>query len=167
MGFTKIAATKLPSAFLAFGLIAWWSFPAAAQGLPEGPGKAPIEASCTLCHGLSYITQSNRSLAGWRDIVSDMVARGAPLTKEEFEAVLPYLETHFGPKIAAADSPRLNVNTASAKELQTALSFSVREAEAIVRYREQNRPFRTWEDLRRVPGVDAKKIEAAKDRLEF
>jgi len=72
--------------------------PAQAQGLPEGEGKAAIEQSCNLCHGLNYITQSSRTEAEWRNVVSDMVARGAPLTKEEFEQVLRYLATHYGPR---------------------------------------------------------------------
>ena len=158
------SATKLISLWLIFGWLACGSLPAGAQSsLPEGPGKEAIEASCTLCHGLSYITQSSKSLSGWRDIVSDMVGRGAPLTKEEFEAVLPYLATHFGPK----EPSKVNVNKASAKELETALALSAREAEAIVRYREQNQVFRTWEDLKKVPGIDPKKIEAGKDRMAF
>ena len=155
--------TKLVSSWLVLGWLACGSLLARAQGLPDGSGKEAIEASCTLCHGLSYITQSNKSLSGWRDIVSDMMARGAPLTKEEFEAVLPYLATHFGPK----ESSKVNVNKASAKELETALAISAREAEAIVRYREQNQAFRTWEDVKKVPGMDPKKIEAGKDRLAF
>ena len=155
--------TRWMCSWVVLGWLACGSFPAWSQGLPDGPGKEAIESSCTLCHGLSYITQSNKSLSGWRDIVSDMMARGAPLTKEEFEAVLPYLATHFGPK----ESSKVNANKASAKELETALALSAREAEAIVRYREQNAGFRTWEDLKKVPGIDPKKIEAGKDRLAF
>ena len=157
------ANRKHLSALLFFAWLAGGTVIARAQGLPEGPGKEAIEASCTLCHGLTYITQSSKSLSGWRDIVSDMVGRGAPLTKEEFEAVLPYLATHFGPK----ELSKVNVNKASAKELETALALSTPEAEAIVRYREQNQGFRTWEDVKKVPGIDPKKIEAGKDRLAF
>jgi competence protein ComEA len=155
---------KFVSALLFFGWLAGWTVSAGAQGLPEGPGKAALEASCTLCHGLSYITQSSRSASDWRDVVSDMISRGAPLTLEEFEMVLQYLPTHFGPRSAA--SP-VNVNRATARELETALAISAREAEAIVRYRQQNPAFRTVEDLKKVPGIDAQKIEAGKDRLTF
>jgi competence protein ComEA len=157
---------KLLSAFLFFAWLAGWSIPATAQGLPDGPGKAALEASCTLCHGLNYITQSSRSASDWRDLVSDMVSRGAPLTLEEFEMVLQYLPTHFGPR-SAAGSASVNANRASARELETALGISTREAEAIVRYRQQNPAFRTVEDVKKVPGIDAQKIEAGKDRLTF
>lgn len=87
------------------GWVAFGGIAARAQGLPDGEGKAAIEASCTLCHGLGYITQSSRSAAEWRNLVSDMVSRGAPLTKDEFETVLQYLATHFGPK-SAPDSAK-------------------------------------------------------------
>jgi len=157
---------KLLSALILFGWLAGWSLPAGAQALPEGPAKAVLEASCTLCHGLSYITQSSRSASDWREIVSDMVSRGAPLTLEEFEQVLQYLPTHFGPKNPAGSSP-VNVNRATAKELETALGLSARDAEAMVRYREQNQAFRTLEDLKKVPGIDQQKVEAGKDRLAF
>jgi competence protein ComEA len=161
-----IGNRRLVSAVVFFGWLAGWTVSAGAQGLPEGPGKAALEASCTLCHGLSYITQSSRSASDWRDVVSDMISRGAPLTLEEFEMVLQYLPTHFGPRNAAG-AASVNVNRATAKELETALMISTREAEAIVRYRGQNPAFRTVEDLKKVPGIDAQKIEAGKDRLTF
>ena len=160
------ANRKHLSALLLFGCLAGWNVSAGAQGLPEGPAKLVIEGSCTVCHGLSYITQSARSAPEWRELVSDMVSRGAPLTLEEFEMVLQYLPTHFGPRNAAGSSP-VNVNRATAKELETVLAISAREAEAIVRYRGQNPAFRTVEDLKKVPGIDAQKIEAGKDRLTF
>ena len=97
--------TKFISTGLLFGWIVFLGVPAEAQGLPEGDGKAAIESSCNLCHGLNYITQSSRTATEWRNVVSDMVSRGAPLTKDEFEQVLRYLETHFGPQNAQALTP--------------------------------------------------------------
>ena len=92
---------KRTGKILLMGLFAGWFVlggpGASAQGLPEGEGKAAIQESCTLCHGLGYILQSGRSAEDWRDLVSDMVSRGAPLTKDEFEKVLRYLAANFGP----------------------------------------------------------------------
>jgi competence protein ComEA len=51
--------------------------------------------------------------------------------------------------------------------LETALEISTKEAEAIVRYREQNGDFKTPDDLMKVSGLDTAKIQARKDRLEF
>jgi len=87
----KLFSIGLVAAWLVFGGIS-----APAQGLPEGEGKEAVEASCNLCHGLNYITREGRTEAEWRNVVSDMVSRGAPLTIEEFDQVLRYLETHFG-----------------------------------------------------------------------
>jgi competence protein ComEA len=41
------------------------------------------------------------------------------------------------------------------------------EAAAIIEYRAKNGPFKSIEDLKKVPGIDAAKIEARKDRLTF
>jgi mono/diheme cytochrome c family protein len=97
--------TKFISAGLLFAWIVFVGVPAEAQGLPDGDGKAAIEGSCNLCHGLNYITQSSRTATEWRNVVSDMVSRGAPLTKDEFEQVLTYLATHFGPQNASNSPP--------------------------------------------------------------
>ena len=51
--------------------------------------------------------------------------------------------------------------------VETGLELSAENAAAIVRYREQNGGFKTIGDLKKVPGVDAAKIEAKKDRVEF
>ncbi|HKX30835.1 MAG TPA: helix-hairpin-helix domain-containing protein, partial [Blastocatellia bacterium] len=41
------------------------------------------------------------------------------------------------------------------------------QAAAIIQYRAKNGKFKSIEDLKKVPGVDAAKIEAKKDRLTF
>jgi competence ComEA-like helix-hairpin-helix protein len=40
-------------------------------------------------------------------------------------------------------------------------------AEAIVKYRDERGRFGAIEDLKKVPGLDAAKVEARKDRLVF
>lgn len=154
---------KLLAAWLVCGFLTCWTRSAMAQGsLPDGPGKEAIQAACTVCHGLDMITNTNRSLSAWEDTVSDMMARGAPLLEGEREVVIQYLANHFGPK-----SSKVNINRASAKEIETTFALSAKEAEEIVRYREQNGNFREWEDLKKIPGIDLKKIEAKKDRVAF
>lgn len=99
---------KILIAGLVLGSLAFGAISAAAQGLPEGEGKQAIQESCNLCHGLGYITQSSRSEGEWKDLLSDMVSRGAPLTKDEFGKVLKYLATNFGPK-SASESKKSNL----------------------------------------------------------
>jgi len=92
-----------------------------------------------------------------------MSALGAKGTDEEFGAVLGYLATHF-----PADSiPRINVNTATAIELESGLTLRRSQAAAIIAYRSQHGKFASLEDLKRVPGLDAATIDAKKDRVTF
>jgi competence protein ComEA len=72
------------------------------------------------------------------------------------------LVKNFGPAAAP-----VNVNKAGAKELQTAFEITPAEAGAIVKYRDENGAFKEIGDLKKVPKLDYKKIEAKKDRIVF
>ena len=56
---------------------------------------------------------------------------------------------------------------ASAIDLESGLTLKRSEAAAVIAYRTKNGPFKSIEDLKKVPGIDAAKIEAKKDRLSF
>jgi DNA uptake protein ComE-like DNA-binding protein len=47
------------------------------------------------------------------------------------------------------------------------LKLTAEEAREVIGYRSQNGNFTKLEDFQKVPGLDIKKLEAAKDRLEF
>ncbi len=82
----------------------------------------------------------------------------------EIDRVINYLATNFGPGAAT----KINVNTAGNAGLAAALGLSASgAAEGIVSYRSANGRFKELKDLAKVPGIDAKKIESAKDRIEF
>jgi competence ComEA-like helix-hairpin-helix protein len=97
----------------------------------------------------------------WDDQVGDMVERGAKGTPEELAAVVDYLTANFGP------DAKVNVNDAPIDELKSVLGLSSPEANAIVEYRQGHGKFKVWRDLLKVPGVDAKKIEANAARMAF
>jgi competence ComEA-like helix-hairpin-helix protein len=59
------------------------------------------------------------------------------------------------------------VNEAAAGDLEKALGLTGKEAAAIVKYRTDKGQFKKPEDLKAVPDLDYKKIEAQKDRLAF
>ena len=59
------------------------------------------------------------------------------------------------------------MNKATAKDLETALRITEKQAQAIVHQREEKGDFKSIEELEKVPGVDAAKIEANKNRLAF
>ena len=96
----------------------------------------------------------------WRATVNKMVRKGAMLSDAEIDAVVDYLATNFPPD-------KTNVNTASSDQLQNALELSAAEADAIVKYRKANGNFKDLAGLEKVPGVDAKKIEAQKELIAF
>jgi competence protein ComEA len=95
--------------------------------------------------------------------VDKMVALGAKGSEAEINATIDYLARTF----PAEELPKLNVNRATQIELESRLSLRRSEAAAVVQYREKNGPFQTIADLKKVPGVDAAKIEAKKDRITF
>jgi competence protein ComEA len=126
------------------------------QDLPDGPGKKEVLAICRDCHDLDTVTAENRTRDGWKKMVAKMGERGAEGTDEQFEAVIAYLTRNFG---------RTNVNKAPAEEIVSGLDFSAKEAGAIVQYREKNGPFKTWQDLTKVEGLDPARVEAKKDHI--
>ena len=138
--------------------------PAGAQvSLPDDAGKDQMIKVCGLCHEPQRAASIRLTREGWEATIGDMIARGARGTDEEFKAILDYLSTHF---LGEAARP-LNVNTATAIDLESVLLLLRKEAAAVLAYREKNGLFKSVEDLKKVPGIDVKKIEAQKDRLYF
>ena len=60
---------------------------------------------------------------------------------------------------------KININTASAKELQKLDGVGRSVAERIVHYREEHGPFKRGEDLRKVEGIGAGLWERNRDRI--
>jgi competence protein ComEA len=138
--------------------------PAYAQaGLPDGPGKEQLVRVCGVCHEPQRAASIRLTRDGWESTISDMIARGAKGSDQDFEAILDYLSKNFQ---GSAARP-LNVNTATSVELESVLLLLRKQAAAVIEYREKNGPFKSIEDLKKVPGIDAKKIDAEKDRLYF
>ena len=131
--------------------------------LPDGPGKAETERLCSQCHELARSISLRQDRAGWEATVDKMVSLGAKATDKETGAVIDYLAAHF----AAEEVPRINVNKARAIDLESGLTLRRSEAAAIIEYRTKNGPFKSIDDLKKVPSIDAAKIEAKKDRLIF
>ena len=60
---------------------------------------------------------------------------------------------------------KVNINTASAKELMTLNGVGAKVAERIVTYREANGPFKKVEDLKKVEGIGKGLWERNRERL--
>ena len=63
--------------------------------LPEGPGKDVVLNICTQCHDLERVRRTRLSAEGWAEVLQTMLNEGAPLTDQDFAAVLRYLARNF------------------------------------------------------------------------
>jgi competence protein ComEA len=138
------------------------ALPALAQDkLPEGPGKAAMYRVCKGCHPPETVAIKHHTREEWEEVVTNMVNAGATGSDDDFNLVVDYLTENF-PKLV-----KVNVNKASASEIVEALGIASKDAQAIVAYREKNGTFKTADDVKQVPGIDAAKIEAKKAQLQF
>ncbi len=126
--------------------------------LPGASGKQVVVRMCTGCHDVETVIGSRRTKLGWRQNVDDMISRGAEGSEEDVDAVVAYLTTYFG---------KVNVNTATAEDLEKVLELSEKEAQEIVSYREKNRTIKDFEELKKVPGVSAEKLQAKRGLIAF
>ena len=134
-----------------------------AQELPDGPGREETARLCKQCHELARSISRPQDRAGWQTTMNKMVAFGMKAAPAELELVLDYLAKNY----AAAEAPRINVNTAPAIELEAGLSLKRSQAAALIRYREKHGAFHSLDDLKKVPSLEPDKIEAKKDRIAF
>jgi competence protein ComEA len=155
-----------------FGLCLLMAAPALAQQaaqsqsnhpeFPDGPGKATLLRVCSSCHSPDNVLANGQDRAGWEATINKMAGFGANATDDEFTEILDYLTKNFPPPGAP-----VNVNKATSAQLVNGLGLTAAEGDAIVKYREKNGDFKTIDDLKKVPDVDAKKLDAKKDQLAF
>ena len=60
---------------------------------------------------------------------------------------------------------KINVNTATEAELQTISGIGAKKAQEIIRFRDEQGPFKTVEELKNVSGIGEKTVERLKDML--
>ena len=147
---------------LGLGLLLWGGAAAFAHqdSLPEGEGKAVVENACTSrCHGANVVQRSRRTPTQWQGVLDLMIDRGAVVKDEDYDAILAYLGKHL--------LATVNINAAPVDKIVEVLEVSRKEAAAIVEYRDKHGPFKGWEGVASVPGIDGKAIEERRDRLEF
>jgi competence protein ComEA len=143
-----------------FFLLCSVALSASAQTLPDGPGKETFQMVCSMCHAPTAVIGKQGSKQWWQSKVTEMLQEVTDVPDSDVDAVVAYLAKNF-PVV------KINVNKAAAKDLEGALELTAKESEAIVQYREAKGNFKTLDDLKKVPGLDAVKVESKKDRLEF
>ena len=147
-----------------------WFFAALLTALAAGsmvqaqdPGLQAAQRICTGCHEFERAISLRQDREGWKTTINKMLSLGADGSEQDFALTLEYLASQY----PAEAAPRLNINKASAIELESRLSLKRSEAAAVIAYRVKNGPFKSIDDLKRVPGIDAAKIDAKKDTLTF
>lgn len=139
--------------------------------MPDAPGKDITIKTCTKCHSITNVTGAHKDMDGWTATITKMVGYGATGSDDDFQAILTYVNTYYGmnppPAAGAAAHAKIMVNKETAAQLVTDLGLTDAEAASVVDYRTKNGDFKTIDDLKKVPSVDAKKFDAHAADLQF
>jgi competence protein ComEA len=135
----------------------WAGFSRYGQAQSPASDKTAFEAVCGKCHSASLVVDL-RSQGEWEETVNKMVSLGAQGTDEQFDAVMRYLLKNL---------TKVNVNTAEPAELVPVLDINEAAAEALVKYRTQHGSFKSLDELKKAPGVNAEKLESLKEKIVF
>ena len=115
----------------------------AAGGFAEGAARDALNLARTVSDGEQVVVPSEADIAA-QEAASAGVGASAP---------------------TGGASGKVNINTASAAQLDTLPGVGASTAEKIVADREANGPFKTVEDLKRVSGIGDKKFAALADAI--
>ncbi len=131
------------------------------EGMPDAPGKDVTVRACGICHEARRAASLRLTRDGWAEVIDGMMKRGARLSDEDFKTVLDYLSTQFAGEAARP----INVNNAPQIDLESVAGLLRSEARAVIQFREKNGPFKSLDDLKKVPGLDFSKIDSRRDFL--
>ena len=130
----------------------------AQEGAPEHPGKALVASRCGTCHDAGSVLQAPRTRDDWTETIDQMIKDGAQVSDQEFHELFDYLLRNHS---------LVNVNKAPADDLAVGLDVDATVARAVVTYRTDHGPFKTIDDLKQVPGIDAARLDARAKRLRY
>ncbi len=131
--------------------------------LVEGPGMKETNKNCTSCHEIERSISLRQDVNGWNQTIAKMVGFGMKSPEAELAIVAEYLAKHY----PADAMPPINVNAATAIELESRFSMKRSQAAAFLAHREKIGKFKTFAQLKEAPGVDPEKIEEKKDQIIF
>ena len=64
--------------------------------LPGGPGRAQTLAACGQCHAIGVVMARRLTPRQWEVQIEKMIAKGAAVRDEDFDAIRDYLSAHAG-----------------------------------------------------------------------
>lgn len=156
-------ATGNPTIASAAGQATAGDHPAAHPEFPPGDGRDTTLRTCGKCHSPTIVLAYGQKREGWEKTITKMVRLGAVGSDEDFTDIADYLTANFPPSAV----PKIFVNKATDQQIANTLGISVDDAKAIVAYRDKVGGFKSIDDLKLVPNVDKKKIDAKKENLVF
>jgi len=133
------------------------------QQLPDGADKDLFVKTCSKCHEIERVLSQRQDAGGWTATVGKMQGYGLVADDADLKRIIAYLAAN----LPAQTITKLNINTAERIDLEAALSVKRSVASAILDYREKNGPFKSVDDLKKVPGVDAAVVDEHKAQLTF
>ena len=130
---------------------------------PPGDGRETVMQLCSKCHSPNIILAYGQSRVGWENTITKMARLGAKGSDDDFSDIADYLTKNFPP----TPVQKIFVNMATDKQIAEMLGISLEDAQAIITYRDKVKGFKSIDDMKAVPNVDTKKIDAKKDHLIF
>ncbi|HEX9332781.1 MAG TPA: ComEA family DNA-binding protein [Anaerolineales bacterium] len=122
------------------------------------PKDARVQDAISAAGG--FLAEAEKSQINLAALLED----GEKLDIPYIEGASPILGTP-GPTVVAVTTELININTASAAELDTLPGIGPTTAQKIIQYREQNGPFINAEDIVNVSGIGPGTYERIKDLI--
>lgn len=69
---------------------------AANENPAKDRGRDLVVDVCTYCHNLDRLRGKQLTREEWRGLIKGMISEGAPVTDDEFSAILDYLVNNYG-----------------------------------------------------------------------
>jgi competence protein ComEA len=125
---------------------------------PDGAGKPELQKVCSGCHDAEIVLAHLQTPTEWVETFQKMVDVGADAPPGEWRLIEQYIDTNLA---------LIAVNKSPASELELTMDVPPGVASAIVKHRQENGPFKALDDVKKVAGVDAAKVDARKNRFVF
>jgi len=130
--------------------------------LPDAPARETVIRVCGQCHEPQRAASVRLTREGWEGVVQKMKGLGASAlaTDAELAQITDYLSENFKGEAAKP----INLNTASAIDLEAVAGLLRKEAAIWIAYRSKT-PCQSLDDLKQVEGLPFDKIDSRRDRL--
>jgi competence protein ComEA len=125
---------------------------------PDGPGKPELMKVCSGCHDAEIVLAHQQTPGEWAETLQNMGQLGAEGTPDEWRLIERYLDVNFA---------SILINKAAADELRITMDLTAEVADAVIKYRQDKGPFESLDDVKKVSGVDAAKVDQCKSRFVF